>query len=669
MDFMKFKLAVASQFERMSASGRLLRVEHDPNVLWEKYLDSFPAGTNQIYHKCREYDCGCCKQFIRTIGGVIIIKAGHISTIWDIEGLEPEFQLVADTLADFVRSKSIDGLFLHYDRAVGTDKSFEQVAGMNPVRWEHFFVHLPAYAVTSKPNIGPATGEARATYDVMYRGLNEISHEAVNTVLELISQNSLYRGEEHKFALTEFRKLQHEAINKQLSVFVWERSHTITASVSRIRNTSIGTLLVDLSEGVDLEQAVKSFEAKVAPTNYKRPTALVTASMIADAKAKVESLGLTSALERRYATLGDINVNNILFADRETKKSIEGSVFDDIQSTAVSAPKLDKIEQVPIDKFLADILPKATSIDVMVENRLISNFVSLIAPVDPTAGKLFKWDNRFSWSYNGEVADSIKERVKQAGGRVEGDLCCRLAWNNTDDLDFHMMEPNNHEIYYVNRQRLSPSGGILDVDANGADGIRIDPVENIVYSNMYKMRPGIYKLMVNMFSKRNTANGGFEVEIEAGGQTIIMAHPATMRQGDFVHIADIRFDGIKLHVEPKLTSTQTSRVMWGLTTQQFHPASVIMSSPNYWDGQGVGNRHWFFMLDSCVNDGKARGFYNEFLSPALDAHRKVLELVGSKTQVKDSPHQLSGLGFSSTQRNNLLCRVKGSFTRTINVIF
>ena len=75
------------------------------------------------------------------------------------------------------------------------------------------------------------------------------------------------------------------------------------------------------------------------------------------------------------------------------------------------------------------------------------------------------------------------------------------------------------------------------------------------------------------------------------------------------------------------------------------------------------------MLDSCVNDGKARGFYNEFLSPALDAHRKVLELVGSKTQVKDSPHQLSGLGFSSTQRNNLLCRVKGSFTRTINVIF
>jgi hypothetical protein len=31
--------------------------------------------------------------------------------------------------------------------------------------------------------------------------------------------------------------------------------------------------------------------------------------------------------------------------------------------------------------------------------------------------------------------------------------------------------------------------------------------------------------------------------------------------------------------------------------------------------------------------------------------------------------QLSGLGFSSTQKNTLLCRVKGSFTRTIKIMF
>ena len=95
----------------------------------------------------------------------------------------------------------------------------------------------------------------------------------------------------------------------------------------------------------------------------------------------------------------------------------------------------------------------------------------------------------------------------------------------------------------------------------------------------------------------------------------------------------------------------------------------MMMSPNFWDGHGVGNKHYFFMLDGCLNDGKARGFFNEFLKPDLDAHRKVIEMVGNKMTAVESDRQLSGLGFSSTQRSSLLCRVKGSFTRTINILF
>jgi hypothetical protein len=94
-----------------------------------------------------------------------------------------------------------------------------------------------------------------------------------------------------------------------------------------------------------------------------------------------------------------------------------------------------------------------------------------------------------------------------------------------------------------------------------------------------------------------------------------------------------------------------------------------MFSPNYWDEKAVGNRHFFFLLDGCKNDGTARGFYNEFLSAELDQHRKVLEMVGAKMQTEESDHQLSGIGFSSTQRNDILVRVKGTFTRTIKIIF
>lgn len=54
----------------------------------------------------------------------------------------------------------------------------------------------------------------------------------------------------------------------------------------------MGTLLIDLSNGVDLEKAVRAYENIMAPANYKRPTALITKKQIEAAQKKVEELGL-----------------------------------------------------------------------------------------------------------------------------------------------------------------------------------------------------------------------------------------------------------------------------------------------------------------------------------------------------------------------------------------
>jgi hypothetical protein len=108
---------------------------------------------------------------------------------------------------------------------------------------------------------------------------------------------------------------------------------------------------------------------------------------------------------------------------------------------------------------------------------------------------------------------------------------------------------------------------------------------------------------------------------------------------------------------------------WNIQTNTFQKVGAIMLSPNYWDEQAAGNKHWFFMLEGCRNEGQARGFFNEFLINDLTPHRKVLEMVGAKVQTEQAQHQLSGVGFSSTQSNRVLCRVKGSFNRLINIIF
>lgn len=134
-----------------------------------------------------------------------------------------------------------------------------------------------------------------------------------------------------------------------------------------------------------------------------------------------------------------------------------------------------------------------------------------------------------------------------------------------------------------------------------------------------------------------------------------MAH-ATLKNGKFT-------------IEHKIPHGATTRTIWGLPTMTFRKVNAVMLSPNHWDGHGVGNKHYFFMLDECRNDGQARGFYNEFLKPSLDEHRKVIEMVGTKMKTEAGGDQLSGLGFSSTQRNSLLCKVTGAFTRTVKILF
>jgi len=678
MQFKIFKDAIAKQFSLM-AQYNMLRTDVDKDVLWDTYLSSFPEGTNPIYKERAEYDCTACKQFIRTVGDTVAIIDGKLVSIWDIALGDDTYQVVANAMSALVKSKPIENIFLHSEKVAGIDKNFSQLtSGMQT--WEHFFVHIPSGArgtrcfYKASKDIGPALSEARAQHDVLKRSLEEITNDSIDTVLELIAQNALYRGVEKKNlveALQHMKADYDRVDNADRDLYVWAQLDGPYKFACKVRNDVIGTLLVDLSDGVDLERAVASFEAKVAPTNYQRPTSLVTPKMVENAKQTIEGLGLTSALDRRYATLTDITVNNVLFVDRTTRSIMEGSVFDDLATSApVNTKKLDNVQEVTIEKFIEDILPKVDSIEIMLEDAHAGNLVSLIAPADPTAGQLFKWSNNFSWSYSGQLADSIKERVKKAGGNVTGDLCCRLSWDNTDDLDLHMIEPDGYHIYYSNRRQRSACGGILDLDANGCDGNRTDPSENIYYQNEFSMKEGVYTLYVHQYTKRNQKDFGFEVEIDFKGSVTRYAYPKVMNTNDKVIVAKFQYskaNGI-VFLE-SLPSAQSGKEIWGLKTQTFHKVNVMLLSPNYWDGDGVGNKHYFFMLDGCKNDSQPRGIFNEFLSGALAPHGKVFEMVGAKLTIPESAEQLSGIGFSSTQRNKILCKVSGSFSRIIKITF
>lgn len=700
--FNAFAHMVSESFQSIAKEGSVFVADIDGDDLWARYLAAFPEGMNPLFKKRTEHDCSCCKQFVRRAGGAVAISSEHgLRTVWDraVEEAPHPYAFVAAALQQAVREVGIRDIFrvgknetqfgAKYTRSL--DKETQKA-----LTWNHFHTgEIPSRLRSATPDA--ARGDYRTTVQVFERGLVELSPDAVSTVLSLIESNALYRGEEHKHAVVEFQKMQRaytalrvcegaemnyrDTHARSRSLFSWANA---SSPAARFRNTVIGTLVQDLSEGQDLEHAVKSFETKVAPQNYKRTTALITPGMVKKAMETIAELGLEPALERRFAVIGDVSVNDVKWVDGAARPLMKGGLGDVLMQHATAATRSAKdeerrAEEIGLDDFMSKILPEAQAMEVFFTGRHLGNLMALTAPVHPEPKRLFRWSNDFAWSYGGNVADSIKERVKKAGGRVDGAaLRISLSWFNYDDLDLHIYEPptrtvrlgiNLHDhIYYATRSGWT--GGALDVDMNAGRGTTREAVENVVW-----VRPppdGPYRIVVNNYSQRETSNPGFVIETECEGKISHYSYNKIVRDHQDIAVATLYVkNGVIERVEPGdpgITSANISQEKWGLATERFVKVSTVMLSPNYWGANAVGNKHTFFVLDGCKSDEDMRGFYNEFLHPRLEPHRKVFEVIADKTKCQPTEGHLAGLGFSSTKRDNFLVLVRqGKKQRVFNV--
>lgn len=670
LDFTPFAEAVSKQVDYIMSFGVVFEVDVNRDELFNTYIAAFPEGTNPVYKERTEHDCNCCKNFIRNVGNVVVIVNGNVQTIWDIDpsGVDSAYVEVAQALAEHVRSRKLKAPFFTNEKRFGTKRD---VHGFN-----HFYCSIPKSVNTPRgKSVEQMVGEITTTKELLERGMKQITLEATDIVLDLIAQNSLYRGKEHektvRFAQTMIRQFNSTKTLDKKQLFLWFA--TVSKGMEcRFKNTVIGTLLVDLSEGKDIEQAVASFESKVAPHNYKRTSAPITPKMIEKAQNTLNELGLETALNRRLATLNDLSVNNTLFVDRTSRELMKDGLLSELLDSEVTQkPKeLKGLTDVPIKDFIKDVLPRATSIDVMVDNKHTNNFVSLVSPVDTDVQPLFKWNNNFSWSYRGETTDSIKERVKRAGGKVDAPLRVSLSWFNYDDLDLSVIEPNGKVVYFSSKR--GNTGATLDVDMNAGEGNTRDAVENIYWEDTQRLIDGEYKIIVHNFHKRESIDTGFELEVDIFGEIHHMTFDKALRNDERVTAGTLKVKNKKVTLKANLPTTQRQQNIWNVTTNTFTKVRAITYSPNYWDEQTEGNQHVFFLLDNCMSDEATRTFYNEYLRNNLTEHRKVFEVLASKMKVRSEDNtQLSGVGFSTTQRNNVVVRVtgKGNTQRLMNVVF
>lgn len=703
MEFTEMRDRLMKHFAEMVRDvDHLFEVAVDKDEMWILYLDSFPAGTNEIYRERREHDCSCCRQFIKTIGNAVVIRNNQITTIWDFRTDDSTYQPVLDALSNFIKSHVVSDIYVSKFKKIGTLQNYEELENGKVKEWSHFYLELPdKFVDRSSRSEGDIKGSFRDTRNVFKRSLDEITMNAIDTILELINSNTLYKGEEWKGVLGEFKKYKKEYDKLTSDVerdnYAWEQSVKAGIAIGRIRNYSIGTLLVNVSEEMDLDTAVKKYEQIVAPANYKRPKAIYTKKMLEDAKKTITELGYLDSLQRRFANLDDITVNNILFSNRDAAKRIVGAddIFGEMEKdVAVNPRKFSKVEEIPVKDFIENILPTAKDIEIYLENKHTPNMVSLIAPKIKNSKTMFKWNNRFSWAYSGNITDSdITQRVQDAGGRIDGVLRFSHSWNydgmrNGSLMDLHVFMPgsnqkveykngkeihdnygNNERVGWNHRQHLL-SGGVQDVDYTDVAPVGYIPVENTTFPSMDRLKEGVYTFKIHNWNFRNPTTGGFKAEIAFEGQIYRFIRREPLQHKEWITLAKIELKNGHFEIIEMMENDTTPIEIWGLKTNQFVPISAISYSPNYFDEQdGIGHKHLFFFLKNCVNPEEPNGYYNEFLKNELLEHKRVFEALGAKCHVEDTEDQLSGIGFSMTKRAELIVKVKGATERIMKVKF
>ncbi|BAV81009.1 hypothetical protein [Vibrio phage RYC] len=686
--FTQFRDALNQRAEELFAKSEFVfqsLIEKD--VQWDAYMNAYPEGTNLIYRERPEHDCQTCKRFVRNVGRMLFIVDGKVVSIFRDLPIEGHYKVVADKLADLNEEAGISNIYLNDEQKVGLMESSEVRENGEVHIWNHFCQVLPAKAYSTRGDIGSRKSDHQNGAKVLKRSITEIDAGSVELVLELIDTDNLPRGGEMKPIVTGLIQLQREYEKAEdKAVFIWEKTCKMIANGHNpnIRGTSIGTLLVDLSAGTDIEDAVAKYDAKVGE-GYKRTSKVVTPRMKADAVNAIRELGAEPSLARRNAVKRDVSINDVLFVNNGITSALkESSVFDAMTTTsAAKDPRnLKGVQDISAEDFIKNVLPSSKEVELFVENRHENNFVNLITAVHPEAPCIMKWGNNTSWNFNGENAVSATtQRVSKAGGCVDSDLRVSMSWDHRDDLDLHVHNSYDQHIYYGSYcyGSVSKDTGQLDVDMRGE---RHDQVENIFWTDTSRLkRNSVMPIKVHNFWANSNRNidpprvEGFTIEVAAFGQITTIHYNKKLGNKGRVTVGNIIVDkNGNITVESLLdssTSAGASREIWGIETGDFRPVEMVMRSPNFWDNaKKVGNEHLFFMLKDCRNPDDSRGFYNEFLIQDFQPYRKQFEVLTTNMKAQYSEEQLAGLGFAKSVRNEVKVRVTSEVSkRVFNIKF
>jgi hypothetical protein len=714
MEFKQFNEQIKTQFQKMCNTGKLFKSSISGSEVWKTYLENFKDEDNKIFRdpNSSEHNCNCCHNFIRRYGNIISINSeGKLESIFSNIGEVGEYTDSAKACNILLVSNPIQAVFfetyeelnknLNYEKTTKTQELFQLGVAFNHKQYtkeevdkfgivntekvyvfDHFNVKLPKVFVDfSGKSIGAIEGLYRDKYSVFKRAMEEIPLDTLILVRDLINQGSLLDGAAHIHYINEYIQFHSYKPIVRTDNWYWTMSYSMSESLAKFKNHLIGVLCTELAEGKELNAAVLSWNKRVDPVNYHKAVAPITETQKKLAEKFVIENGYIESFNRRLATIDDIKASEILYKNSDNAKTKSVTIFDSVKTSGTGRHKrseFDKVEEVSIEKFMSDILPTTTNVELLMENKFEGNLVNLTTITDKEAKNIFKWNNPFSYTFNGNLAgkSQIKEAVQSRGGKTDAKVRVSIHFpDTTDDYDLHCFEPvDGTHIYYSNRRVMQRSSGMLDLDAQGIDG-KFPPekrVENLTYSDLFKMPIGYYDIKVNNYSGRGL-HTKFNIEVEIEGDITLLEFDKLSRTNNIESIGKLYYDGKAVTFTPEnckvIESKTISKQLWNLDSNEFHKVNLVCLTPNHWSNNNIGNKHYLFMLQGCKNPNQVRGFHNEHLISELLEHRKVLDVLGNSAMIESSENQLAGVGFNATIKDEVILRLSGSHKRIVKVKF
>ena len=723
----KFTLKIQERFNEMCATGKLFRVIMTGQQVWDLYLASFTKEEDPTFRdpESSSHNCNNCKNFIRRYGNIVAIDAEYnVMTLFDGNS-EGEFENVSKALSTAIKISEIAEIFtetfdelnsLPYEKCSKTNsmfqlglkvnykqyteaeaKAFKKSSGELIVNtrdiytFDHLHLFVSAQFVDkSGKSAGAVMGEYRDTKNVFKRAMDEIPTATFKLMKDLINQNSLMNSTQYLpilKAYIAYKEMYEEVPGSKKDAFCWVTSYA--NKIGKFLGTLQGEYLKEVAEGKELNAACIAYNKRVDPANYMKATTPFTKQMKDAAAKELAERGCESSFIRRFATIDDIKVTEILHINAGKGELKAVSILDGIKpvKSQHKRSEFDGVDEVSIDKFMTDILPSCTSVETFLTNKLRGNICSLTTATTEDSVPIFKYSNNYSVTFIGNLAgkSQLTEMVEAKGGRTDGAFRFTHSWNklevNQSLMDLHVFMPGckipiqfSHGPHVKGRRigwnsrKDYESEGTQDVDYTDAAPKGYVPVENITFPELSKMPEGVYTCAINNWAFRTTGGKG-EAEIAFNGELYQYVYPAT-KNDEWIIVAEVTLKNGKFTIDHKLPLAQeTSSEIYGLETNNFHKVNLACLSPNYWGDNKFGNKYYLFMLDKCKSPDPIVSFHSENLIPELAVHRKVLEAVGVNVMIESTDKQLSGLGFNSTVHDELIVRLAGSFKRVIKIKF